>query len=200
MEVALPEGTVTWRGRGLKSAIDLVFTTEGATNALRNCGPRADLQYGSDHLPVYTEFEWSWESQTPVQRRAWKMLEDKGVATNVRNRAQQLRLSLGLPQIRSAGEADEYLGQMLDGFQAIVQECIPWAKPSSKARSFWNSACRDTMQRAKRELKAYYRCRNTETRETLREAERAKVATIRREKTLCFRGAIHQALEDPRGV
>ncbi len=89
---------------------------------------------------------------------------------------------------------------MLDGFQAIVQECIPWAKPSSKARSFWNSACRDTTQRAKRELKAYYRCRNTETRETLREAERAKVATIRREKTLCFRAAVYQASEDPRGV
>ena len=62
MEVALPEGAVTWRGRGLKSAIDLVFTTEGTTNALRNCGLRADLQYRSDHLPVYTEFEWSWES------------------------------------------------------------------------------------------------------------------------------------------
>ena len=34
MELALPEGSITWRARGLESAIDLVFLSPGAYNAL----------------------------------------------------------------------------------------------------------------------------------------------------------------------
>ena len=57
LELILPEGVVTWRGRGLESTIDLVFALEGARNVVIRCGPREDLQFGSDYTLIGTELE-----------------------------------------------------------------------------------------------------------------------------------------------
>ena len=37
LELALPEDIPTWKARGLKSTIDLVFFSEGAYNAIVRC-------------------------------------------------------------------------------------------------------------------------------------------------------------------
>jgi hypothetical protein len=70
LKLTLPADSVTWRARGSESAIDLVFMTEGAHNAMTKCGTREDLQVGSDHISLLTEFEWTLETQEPPRRRA----------------------------------------------------------------------------------------------------------------------------------
>ena len=55
MELALPEDILTWKVRGLKSIIDLVFLLEGAYNAIVRYSLRKDLRFRSDYIPILTE-------------------------------------------------------------------------------------------------------------------------------------------------
>ena len=55
MELALPEDILTWKARGLKSTIDLVFLSEGAYNAIVRYSLREDLRFRSDYIPILTE-------------------------------------------------------------------------------------------------------------------------------------------------
>ena len=57
MTLGLPDDSVTWKSRGQESAIDLVFLTPRAHQAMVRCTPREDLGHASDHVPVATELE-----------------------------------------------------------------------------------------------------------------------------------------------
>ena len=56
MELALPEDILTWKARGLKSIIDLVFLLEGTYNAIVRYSLREDLRFRLDYIPILTEF------------------------------------------------------------------------------------------------------------------------------------------------
>ena len=88
----------------------------------------------------------------------------------------------------------------MGGFGEIVELTVPWAKPSKKARSFWNANCARIVKRAKQCLQEYYNNSNEYTKEALRLAEREKVSTLNRAKTLDFRQGVHKASKTPAGV
>ena len=113
-----------------------MFLAPGAYNALKTCRTREDLHYGSDHIPVCTELEWEWEEQTRPQRRAWKNLENEKTAKKVKEEGGRLARILGLPPLKTTEAVNEYLGQMLDGFQEIIEQNVPWARLASEGRSF----------------------------------------------------------------
>ena len=81
-----------------------------------------------------------------------------------------------------------------------MEDHVPWAKPGKKAESFWNPDCTRVTEAAKRSRKRYERTRNANDREDLRVAEREKVATLRRERTLHFREAIDRLSANPKGL
>ena len=200
MVPALPEGSVTWKARGSKSAIDLVFLAPGAHNALKTCRTREDLHYRSDHIPVCTELEWEWEEQTKPQRRAWKSLENEKTAKKVKEGGGRLARILGLPPLETTEAVNEYLGQMLDGFQEIIEQNVPWARPASEGRSFWDPACREAVDDAKKKLKDYHRYRYLRTEEQLRQAERRKIVVLQKAKTFHFKEALHKASTKSNGL
>ncbi len=185
-----------------------MFLSQGAHNALTLCGPREDLWFGSDHLPIFTELRWEWEEQTTTPRRAWKKLDEPKVRDKVKTETEKLSRALGLPLLDTTDDIEGYLEQIQEGLQRIIQEglqrivekCIPWAKPGKRAHSFWNPACTRVTETAKERLKDYHRNRTDRTRESLRLAEREKVAVIRREKTLHFRKAVDRISSDPKGL
>ena len=72
---------------------------------------------------------------------------------------------LGLPPLETTEAVNEYLGQMLDSFQEIIEQNVPWARPASEGRSFWDPACREAVDDAKKKLKDYYRYRCLRTEE-----------------------------------
>ena len=58
MTLGLPDDLVIWKSRGQESAIDLVFLTPRAHQAIVRYTLREDLGHASDHVPVVTELEW----------------------------------------------------------------------------------------------------------------------------------------------
>ena len=55
MELALPEDILTWKARGLKSIINLVFLLKRAYNVIVRYSLREDLRFRSDYIPILTE-------------------------------------------------------------------------------------------------------------------------------------------------
>ena len=102
-------------------AIDLVFLAPGVYNALKTYRTRKDLHYRSDHIPVYIELEQEQKKQTKPQRRAQKSLENKKTAKKIKERGGRLARILGLPPLETTEAVNEYLGQILDSFQEIIE-------------------------------------------------------------------------------
>ena len=136
MVPALLEGLVIQKARGSKSAIDLVFLALGIYNTLKTCRTREDLYYRSDHIPVYIELEQEQEEQTRPQRRAWKSLENKKTAKKIKEKGGRLARILGLPPLETTETVNEYLGQILDSFQEIIEQNVPQARLASEGRFF----------------------------------------------------------------
>ena len=193
MVLALLEGSVTQKARGSKSAIDLVFLAPGIYNALKIYRTREDLHYRSDHIPIYTELEWEQEEQTKPQRKAWKSLKNKKTAKKVKEGGGRLARILGLPPLETTEAVNEYLEQMLDSFQEIIEQNVPWARLASEGRSFQDPACREAVDDVKKKLKDYHRYRCLRTEEQLRQAERRKTAVLQKAKTFYFREALYKA-------
>lgn len=193
MELGLPEDSVTWRSRGAESTIDLIFLSEGASQATISCQVEDNLHYGSDHWPIKTTFVWSGTQPTPKKRRAWKKMEDEKIGTEVKAGAKALNWVLGTPDLDSQEDIDQYLAKMLTGFDEIVELTIPWAAPGRDPKSFWNADCTRVTRSAKQKLKTYIYNGTQEAKEELRKAERTKVQTLRKARTLAFREGVHKA-------
>jgi len=200
MEIGLPGESVTWKSRGLQSAIDLVFVTKGAHNAMTSCLVRDDLHLGSDHWPIMTELEWSWEGAVPRARRAWKKTEDKAVREEITKGAKALSYALGKPDLTTREDIDGYLNKMTLGFQEIIDLTIPWAQPHQDAKSYWNSDCVKATKAAKICLRSHLRSRCVRSEGDLKDANHERVKIIRKAKTLSFRESVHKASLKPAGV
>ncbi len=200
MSLGTPEGTVTWRSRGLQSAIDLTFLTEGAYYAISSCRVKEDLYYRLDHWLIATELEWSRE-ETPTRiRRAWKKIEDETVKEDIRKGLGILNRALGRPALTVPTDVDQYTGKLVTGLLEIIEITVPITRLSLEAKSYWNHSCTKTTKEARAHLKEYHRGRSTYTEEALKEAEYVKVRTIRKAKALAFREGVHKVSLKPTGV
>ena len=119
--LALLEGLVIQKARGSKSAIDLVFYALGVYNTLKTYRTREDLYYRLDYIPIYIELEQEQEEQTKPQRRAWKSLENKKTVKKVKEGGGRLARILGLPPLETTEAVNEYLGQIINSFQEIIE-------------------------------------------------------------------------------
>ena len=196
MDLALPEDSVTWRARGSESTIDLIFTSPKLTEAVVSCRVRPDLQVGSDHLPVYTELDLTAEETVVVHRRAWKTAKQEAVRAALRELAYTLRPN----RLETEVDVDEHVKEIMAGLEAVVDKTVPWAKPSDKARSFWNQECAEATRVTKQLAVEYQENRSDHREEKWREAIKARNKAISKAKTLDFRRGVHEAGESQKGI
>ena len=88
---------------------------------------------------------------------------------------------------------EAFVGTINQGFQEIVENCIPWAEPTANSKSYWNADCIRVTKAAKLRLKEHHRLRDEQLAEELRGAEREKVKVIRKTRTLYWREGVHKA-------
>ena len=143
LSLTLPRGTVTWEARNSFSTIDLVFMTEDLVERLEHCITVPELNQDSDHVPISTRLRLTCEPLTPPRRRAWKLLD--------MNKLREVERNAPTPRVvRGANEIDAYTADIQDYLKRIVQEAVPWAKPSPQAKSFWNRECEEATKETRR--------------------------------------------------
>ena len=124
MQLALPNGSVTWEARGSASTIDLVFITRALQNRIIECQVREDLEQGSDHYPIASEFGLNPIYTTPTPQRNWKKMDHGEIATQAQ--------SLNLPLLNSVEAIEQYTSYLLTFITNIIEK-IPFKKRSKEA-------------------------------------------------------------------
>ena len=74
------------------------------------------------------------------------------------------------------------------------------AKPSQRAKTYWNEECTAATAKAKGLIKQAAKYRNQETLTQLKEAQEEKERTIKKAKQIYFRSIVYDLAVSPRGV
>jgi exonuclease III len=194
LELATPQGTVTWRSRGTHSTIDLTFVSETLASKIIKCQPRLDIAQSSDHLPIETTINIRPQTFVNPRRRCWKKLD-----------VERLRETLDRSVIQNGPldtntQIDTRIHELTQTVTNAIEECVPWAHPSNHANEYWSEECAEAVHRT-RDL--FYKSlrENTPTAERRYQVARnEKIATIRRFKRKQFRKQIAEVTSSPLGT
>ena len=83
MQLLTPPGTLTWKARDTFSTIDLAFMTHSLAECMIKCGIDQQLEHGSDHFLITTEFAICSISQVVQKKHSWKKINKEEIAAEV---------------------------------------------------------------------------------------------------------------------
>jgi hypothetical protein len=129
LNLTLLHSSITRRAKGSESTIDLVFIDLSLQNKVVECQVCQDLDHGSDHFPIATEIVLMPVEAPPHQQRSWKRMDLEVVEIEVQN----LHLST---QLESREAVDQYTKYLTSFTQELIEEAVPWTKPSEKAECY----------------------------------------------------------------
>lgn len=181
-----PVGEVTFQGRG-STTIDLAFATTGVQNRVINCQVDEEFCHGSDHNPVLLQLDWTVQETSPTPRRAWSNIDRKAIG-------KMAAATLIPPELlRTPSGIDWHLEHLHDRLQEIVEEHVPWLRPSTRAEAWWD-------QKVKEAVKAQRAARRKKSKQHSSQAEREFLAAsdykrrvIRDSKRRLWRSALYNA-------
>lgn len=181
LSLASPQAVPTWEARGLSSTIDLTFLTSNLQERVCQCQVRTDLDFGSDHYPISTYIIME-SVRLPYQpRRCWKRMDHDIVSAGA-------VYTPAPPTFRTAQDIDNYTATLTRFTQELVDQAVPWSKPSSYGQPWWTTEVQEAVQaerlaRRRQDWDAYHT------------ASRTKARTIHQAKRKCFREMIHEATQ-----
>ena len=115
-----------WRSRRCQSTIDLTFETNTIQDFLIIHNVRQDLKQGSDHLPICTLLDLKAEN-TPAKK---SQVKKTASIEKISKSAEKLETTLGQPTLGTRKAVHEYLHDIMRGLDALIQNTVPWVKPS----------------------------------------------------------------------
>ena len=134
-----PKGGVTWEARGQSSTIDLTFLSPRLREQVVRCEIREDLSFGSDHYPISTILLLNTTQVKPQLRRSWKRMNKEAVQAG----------AVYLPKPPNLATPDEvncYVNSIVQFVQQLIENTVPWAKPSSYAQPWWTMEVQEVVE------------------------------------------------------
>jgi len=167
---------------------------------MSRCEVRPELDFGSDHLPIRTSLEWSWEELKPRRKRAWKRANSEETRRDINTQAAILAGVLDRYLLESHEDIDTYTDMLIMTLQEIADNTIPDIRPFEGSKSYWTADCTRVTKASREALRDYRLCRTAATEGRLQEVDRDKVSTLRKTRTLNYREAVHAASLKKAGV
>ena len=192
LSLASPKGGVTWEARGQSSTIDLTFLSPRLKEQVIRCEIREDLDFGADHYPISTSLCFRTTPVQPTKRRSWKKMDIEAVRAGA-------ALLPRPPSLSTPDRIDSYVQGLIQAIQHLINQTVPWAKPSSYGQPWWTREVQDiveeerTLRRRLRTSQDY----NSQdyNSQLLKTVTQQKVRTIRKAKQRSFRTMMHEACE-----
>lgn len=197
ISLALPPGTITrdvHSGRSAqRTTIDLIFLTDSLLNQLTGCRIASELEQGSDHLPVSTEWEWQTapELHSVRRRRAWKEIDQKKFLDSLDRTSAPL---YSLP-LYNREEINRYTDALTNSIKQAINESTPWLRPSSFSKSYWTAECSEAIKLSRRLRRRYNAARTEQAWEAFTRARNKKGNVIAKAKRTEFRQRMREAGE-----
>ena len=87
------------------------------------------MDQSPDHIPVSTRLHLSSEPLPEIKRQTFKLVD--------MDKLQQLDKIAPPPRnLQNITEVDQYVKEIQDYLQRVIEAAVPWAKPSQEAKSF----------------------------------------------------------------
>ncbi|KAJ3833578.1 hypothetical protein F5878DRAFT_510917, partial [Lentinula raphanica] len=136
--MTLPEAVPTLRSfsTGNLTRVDNVFCTPQLLERVILCKVNHGSQpIKTDHFPIETVFDLQTTVTDPRRRRNWKKVDWKGLREDLEGRLDLL----GEPtEITSDEEFWETLKRLDSTLEEVIEEHVPYVKPSPHQRRWWN--------------------------------------------------------------
>jgi hypothetical protein len=187
LSLASPKGGVTWEARGQSSTIDLTFLSPRLQEQVVRCEIREDLDFGADHYPISTSLLLRTIQVEPILRRSWKRMDIEAVQAGAAHLPRP-------PALTSSDKVEEYTTLLVQAIQCLIDQTVPWAKPSSYGQPWWTIEVQDAVEE-ERILRQKLRTSQDYNSQQMRTATQKKVRTIRKAKQKSFRTMMHEACE-----
>lgn len=134
IELTLPPSTITWEACQSYSIIDLIFLSAELIPKLEYCKTISELEQSLDHISMSTKLLLQCKATMIQPCRAWKMMDMK----KLKKVLKQAPVPQALQTIANINTEIEKIQSFLC---KVVDETIPWAKPSDWAKLFWDRKC-----------------------------------------------------------
>ena len=79
LQLLTPPGTITWEARGQSSTVDLIFSSTSLEQKVISCYVDLNLESGSDHHPISTQFSLERALQVVKPHHNWKKMDSEGI-------------------------------------------------------------------------------------------------------------------------
>ena len=148
----LPSGTTTYISRlELESTINLVFTSAGLTERIQMCDVVEALNHDSDHLPIGTILDLSFQNTAPDTRYSYNQTNTKVFNITL------LELLPFTPTISPTSEVlDTYVTQLIKIISHAVHISTPQTVPNVRVTPCFDRFCKAACvkaNKARRHLK-----------------------------------------------
>lgn len=190
LDLTLPPGTVTWEARRSSSTIDLISMSTSLVPMVEHCKSRPGMGQSSDHIPLSTRLSLLCEQNTPSRRRAWKTMDMDKLKMLLKD-APHSRVPRTTAEIASAVE--EIQGYLID-------QTVPWAKPSEWAKPFWDPECNAVTRVTRRLRETWSGDRTLENWRVYVKSNNRKQKVIDKTKRLHYRKVIAETTGTPAGL
>ena len=187
LALASPKGGVTWEARGQSSTIDLTFLSPRLREQIVRCEIREDLDFGADHYPISTSLLLRTIQVSPVPRRSWKRMDLEAVQAGAVYLPKP-------PALTTPDRLDHYVQGLTQAIQHLIDQTVPWAKPSSYGQPWWTKEVQDVVKE-ERTLRQKLRISQDYDNQQLQTVTQRKARTIRKAKQRSFRTMVQEACE-----
>jgi len=187
LQSTLQPGTITYEERNFRSTIDFSLVYMGLLDRSISSTVERELDHDSDHLPITMAIDLRLPCSEAKLRRNWKYLDGKKYCDALRKTLKQTRR----PRTRAA--LDTYVSEVTEAIHKALDQVLPKAKPSPKAREGWTRECSEILAESKRLKRRYGREHTEETWEAYRAARNRKTKTIRKALRQAHRGRVEEA-------
>ena len=124
----IPQGIITQESRKLRTTIDLAFGIEGVVNTVITCGPREDLKYSLDYIPIQITLDQLIDLTLllPIKR-----VQKTAKKVEVRTKTEEVTFRLiKLFRLNNRERIDLFIERIIKALNKIIEITVPIVKPS----------------------------------------------------------------------
>ena len=190
-------GTTTHRWKQGETTLDLTFASADLAARTIYCKVDTSLDHDSDHLPIATAIDWSWQPATPSKKRLWTKTNLPLLRQTLENRIPSVT---DITELKDNESIDEYIQSIVEALDAGVDASTPWSNPSPRSIPGFDQECKDICTEVQQLRRRWQRTRLEDDYEAYRAARNRKGRHIQKILRNTYRHRVEEASASESGL
>ena len=197
LQLLTAPGAPTHRWKEGESTIDLTFASEDLASHVTRCQIDRTLDCDSDHLPIATVINWSWQPAPPGKKRLWAKTNPETLRQVVKERLSRLS---NAPELSGEDDINTFVETIVNALDAGIEASTPWSNPSPRSISGFDQTCKDICTEVQQLRRRWQQSRLDEDYEAYRQARNKKGRHIQKSLRNTHRRRVEEASASQSGL